>query len=106
MHPYAHLLIVLMLLATGLSIYWQIRRVRTMLHAWADSNGYTLLEHGRFWAHTPSLGMLLTTSRNQTLVYVKVYDSSTHRIRSGWLRLGSYWLGVLDADAIEMQWDA
>lgn len=100
-----HLYVVLVLLGAGLGIYWQTRRVRTMLHAWADASGLKLLEYRRSWSLFPPIGMLFTASRAQALMHVKVYDLSTHRIRSGWVKLGSYWFGLWDADAVEVQWD-
>jgi hypothetical protein len=51
------------------------------------------------------LAMYFTTTRNQVLFHVAVYDPSLHRIRSAWIRFGSRWLGLLDADAINVEWE-
>lgn len=84
-------------------IYWYLARTKSMLTAWAASCGFTILEAKR--NYIPPWRMWLTTSKSQVVMHVKVYDDATHRIRSGWLRLGSYWWGVFDADAVEVQWD-
>ncbi|HEY1589606.1 MAG TPA: hypothetical protein VGG00_07715 [Rhodanobacter sp.] len=96
-------LLVILLLAMPFYIGWYYARMKSMLAAWATANRLTILEtHRGFF---PPLRMLLTTSREQALLHVKVYDESTHRIRNGWVRLGSYWSGLLDADAIEVRWE-
>jgi hypothetical protein len=51
------------------------------------------------------LGMFFTTSRSQVVYHVAVYDGSLKRIRSGWVRLGTYWTGAMDGDAIEVRWE-
>ncbi|GAB2543653.1 hypothetical protein [Rhodanobacter koreensis] len=96
-------LLIILLLAMPFYIVWYHARMKSMLAAWAKANRFTILEARR--GFFPPLRMLLTTSREQALMHVKVYDESTHRIRSGWLRLGSYWWGLLDADAIEVRWE-
>ena len=48
--------------------------------------------------------MLLTTSREQSIVHIKVLDPATQRVREGYLRLGSYWWGTLDFNAAEIRW--
>jgi hypothetical protein len=96
-------LLIIVLLLIPFYICWYYARLKTMLATWAAANQYKILETRR--GFFPPLRMLLTTSKEQTLMHVKVYDESTHRIRNGWLRLGSYWWGLLDADAIEVNWD-
>lgn len=81
---------------------WNIVRTRAMVAAWAELNGCKMLEWRRSWV--PPLNLWVTSSRSQVIVSIRVYDETTHRIRSGWLRLGSFWWGLLDADAIEVQW--
>lgn len=105
MHQHSHLYIVLAVAGFVLFMVWHTRRLRTMLRAWADGNGFKLLEYRGSWSGLPPVGMLFTTSKYQTLLHVKVYDLSTHRIRTGWLKLGGYWVGLWDADAVEVRWD-
>ena len=62
-----------------------------------------ILESRRLWF--PPLGRFLTISKSQAIVRIRVYDETTQRIRHGWLRLGSFWWGVLDADAVEVRWE-
>ena len=94
---------ILILLLLPPYLYWYYARTKAMIHDWAAANQVRLLESRRLWF--PPLGMFLTTSKSQSIVRIRVYDETTHRIRSGWLRLGSYWWGVLDADAIEVRWE-
>lgn len=84
--------------------WWHYRRVNAMVAAWAQSNGYKLLELRRWSLTFPPLGMLLTSSREQSIVHVKVLDPSTQRIREWFLRVGSYWWGTLDFNAAEIRW--
>jgi hypothetical protein len=100
--PMRLLLPLLVLVLLPLYVYWDIRRVKAMVAAWAALNRCRMLESRRAWF--PPLGMFLTTSKYQVIVRIRVYDETTHRIRNGWLRLGSYWLGLLDANAIEVRW--
>jgi hypothetical protein len=49
--------------------------------------------------------MLINTSGKQSLTRVTVYDPRIRSKRSGQVRLGSYWQGLLNKDAIEVEWD-
>ena len=93
-----------MLAVAGFYTYWYFSRTNAMVAAWAQANGFKILEVKRWFWSIPPVGMLLTTSRSQTIVHVKVLDMSTHRIRNGYLRLGSFWWGALDFDAAEVRW--
>jgi hypothetical protein len=95
---------VIVLFLIALYTHWYFARTKAMVASWAAANGYTILEAKRWYWSFPPIGMLLTTSREQTIMHVKVLDPSTKRIRNGYLRLGSYWWGVLDADAIQVRW--
>lgn len=92
------------LIGAGFYAYWYVSRTKAMAAAWAQSNGYKMLEVKRWFWSFPPLRMLLTTSRSQTILHVKVLDMSTQRIRNGYLRLGSYWWGAFDFDAAEIRW--
>ena len=100
MHP---LIPILVLILVPLYLYWYFARTKAMVEGWAGANRMRILESRRLWF--PPLGMFLTTSKSQVIVRIRVYDETTQRIRSGWLRLGSYWWGVLDADAVEVRWE-
>lgn len=85
---------------------WWYARSRSLLGAWAQANGYKILEATRnsLWQRPP-MEMRLTTSRQQSLFRIKVLDLSTQHIRNGWLRLGSYWRGMSDHSAVDVRWD-
>ncbi|MEO5830390.1 MAG: hypothetical protein ABIQ36_07450 [Rhodanobacter sp.] len=78
-------------------------KARELLQAWADANGYKILHANRRlfmpWR------MYFGTSRYQVVYHVAVYDDSLKRIRSAWVRLGTYWTGSMDGDAIKVQWE-
>lgn len=94
--------IVVSLLA--LYTWWHYQRVNAMVAAWAQSNGYRILEVRRWVLTFPPLGMLLTTSKEQSIVHVRLFDPSMQRIREAFLRVGSYWWGTLDFNAVEVRW--
>ncbi len=100
MHP---LIPLLFLLLVPVYLHWYFAGTKAMVAVWAAANRMRILESRRLWF--PPLGMFLTTSKSQVIVRIRVYDEMTQRIRSGWLRLGSYWWGVLDADAVEVRWE-
>lgn len=65
------------LLLVGLYTWWHYQCVNAMIVAWAQSNGYKLLETHRWYLTCPPIGMPLTTSRQQSIVRVKVLDPAT-----------------------------
>jgi hypothetical protein len=100
---YTHLFIGLVVLVFELGAYWETRRQRAVLREWANAHGLTLLK-----CRAPifqSLAMLINTSGKQSLARVTVYDPRIRSKRSGQVRLGSYWQGLLNKDAIEVEWD-
>jgi len=78
-------------------------RKNAMVAAWAAQNDYQILQAKTSWF--PPLGLAWSTSKYQEKVRMRVFDRTAHRIRDGWLILGSYWFGLLDAQAIEVRWD-
>ena len=87
-------------------------RLRSVMQAWADANGYKIL-HSRLCGlfQFMPLGWIFSTTRYQFVYHVAVYDESSHRIRSGWVRLGTRWgkwggfASDFDGDAIEVKWE-
>ena len=89
---------VLALLAV-LYIWWYFSRSRQILKNWARDNHYAivsseyrLLFKGPFWA-----------ANNQAVYYVTV-QTADGRTRSGWVRCGGFFLGML-ADKADVRWD-
>ncbi len=88
-------------------MYWMRAhnaRRDAMVAGWAAQNNYEVLEAKSGWF--PPLGLMWSTSKYQVVVRVRIYDRAAHTIRNGWLILGSYWFGLLDANAIAIRWDA
>jgi hypothetical protein len=80
---------------------WQFRRSDTLLERWAERNGYTLIEREyRWFARGP---FFWTSSKGQTVYRVTVEDKAGRR-RSGWVRCGGWFFGLL-SDTAEVRWD-
>lgn len=88
-------------------ICWMLYRrhvnARALLQSWADANGYKIL-HAKHRLFMP-LELILTTSRAQVVYHVALYDTTRRRNRSAWVRLGKFWTGAMDGDAIDVQWE-
>ena len=78
-------------------------KARELLQSWADANHYKILHANRTMFMPWS--MYFGTSKYQVVYHVAVYDDSLKRIRSGWVRLGTYWTGTMDGDAITVKWE-
>jgi len=105
MHSFAFFLTALgaLLLVAGLCHLHYVK-ARSLLQAWANANGYKIL-HARRSSLLMPLGMYFSTSKYQVIYHVAVYDEAIKRIRSAWVRLGTYWTGSMDGDAIEVKWE-
>jgi hypothetical protein len=80
---------------------WHFSKSRSLLDQWASDNGYDLLRREyRVLRRGP---FFWSTSRGQTVYYVEVRDRQGH-IRSGWVRCGSWWIGLL-SDKVEVRWE-
>ena len=88
-----------------LYLSWHFAQVHRSVIRWAASRRFKLLAYHRlFLPPWPPALVIVGTWKSQVLLSIRVYDESTHRIRNGWLRLGSPWWGLLDADAAEVFW--
>jgi hypothetical protein len=87
-------------LAVG-SIVWYYSRSRSLLERWADASGYEILnsEH-RYFFRGP---FFWSTSRGQSVYFVTIRDGDGH-VRTGWVRCGGFFLGML-SDNTEVRWD-
>jgi hypothetical protein len=83
------------------AIWWHYSRSSSLLEGWAAKNGYRLISQEYrsvfkgpfFW----------TSSEEQTVYYVTVEDRNGQR-RSGWVRCGGWFWGLL-SDNVEVRWD-
>src|SRR3954469_4555687 len=84
-----------------LSFAWQFGRSQSLLDTWAAENGYHIIhkEYRNFFRGP----FFWTTSKGQTVYYVTVQDKAGWT-RSGWVRCGGWWLGLL-TDHVEVRWD-
>jgi len=81
-------------------VVWSFSRGRALLNRWAQDNGFQIL-HSEM--RTLCAGPFTwTSSRNQMVYFVRVRDQEG-RERSGWVRCGSFWLGIW-SDKTEVRW--
>ena len=82
-------------------VIWTRRRSRVLLEQWAADNGFTILsrEH-RYLRRGP---YLWTTGKGQDVYYIEVQDTGG-TTRSGFVRCGGYWSGML-SDKVTVAWD-
>jgi acetamidase/formamidase len=80
----------------------QFGRGRSILEKWAAENGYVLISSERrsVWRGP----FFITTARGQEVFRITVRDAAGE-IRSGYLRVGSFMLGVI-SDQASVRWDA
>jgi len=85
-----------------LTTLWFYKRSETVLKGWAARNGYELLESKINWFNQGPF--FWTSSKGQMVYYVRVLDRRTGQTRRGWVRCGSFWLGLM-SDKAEVRWD-
>jgi hypothetical protein len=80
---------------------WSFSRSRSLLEQWAADNGFEILEREyRTFRRGP---FFWTSSKNQAVYHVKVRDREGN-VRSGWVRCGGWFLGLL-SDQTEVRWE-
>jgi hypothetical protein len=84
-----------------LIIIWHFGRSDALLQQWAQRNGYRLLDHRYCWVFKGPF--FWTTSKGQTVYRVTVEDEQGRR-RSGWVRCGGWFMGLI-SDKVEARWD-
>ena len=84
-----------------LLIWWHFSRSGSLLHQWAEHNGYRLVSQE--YRHFFKGPFFWTSSKGQTVYHVTVEDSQGNR-RSGWVRCGGWFFGLL-SDNVEVRWE-
>ncbi len=82
------------------SFWWQSDRSHTVIEQWAEQHGYRLVECN----NSPFKGPFFWTSSKGQTVYHVVVEDKTGRTRSGWVKCGSYWWGLM-SDQAEVRWE-
>jgi hypothetical protein len=95
------LMIPLIMLVAAFSFCWHFRRSRSVLDQWAEKNGFEIL-HSEY-RHLFKGPFTLWSSKDQTVYRVRVRDREGTE-RSGWVRCGGWFLGLM-SDRIEVKWD-
>jgi hypothetical protein len=85
-----------------LSVWWHFGRSGSLLRQWAARNDYRIIrkEYRSFFK-----GPFFWTSTKGQVVYYVVVEDSAGASRSGWVRCGGWWFGLL-SDNVEVRWDA
>ena len=98
MEPFVAVIVLMAMAALiALIIAWS----RAILNDWARQNGIEILSaEFRLFRRGP---LFWTTSKGQTVYYVtaRMSDGSTRR---GWVRVGSFWLGLF-SDKVDARWE-
>jgi hypothetical protein len=81
-------------------VVWHCSRARNILKQWADGNGYEILSSEQRWLRR---GPFWLSSAGQEIFYVTI-RTSDGGLKSGWVRCGSSFLGILVKQA-DVQWD-
>src|SRR5690242_10195227 len=73
-------IVLAVLVFVGLYTWWHYQRINAMVAVWARSNGYKLLEVHRWYLTFPPIGMLLTTSREQSRAHQGARSGDAARV--------------------------
>ena len=76
-------------------------RSRRILESWAEENDYQILSSEIRWLRR---GPFFWTTSNGQVVYYVTARTSDGTVRKGWVRCGTWWLGVL-RDKAEARWE-
>ena len=99
-------LIVIVILAAVITfvvvmIFWTLTRSQTILDQWADQNEFEILDADFRWFWRGPF--FWRCSKGQTVYRITITDSDGE-IRQGWVRCGSFWLGIW-TDRADVKWD-
>jgi hypothetical protein len=98
---YIPIIIVFGVLIVIASIAWSFQRSSSILENWAASNGYRIVQ--KEYRNVARGPFFWTTARGQT-VYRVVVEDRNGNTRTGWVRCGSWWLGLF-SDDMDVRWD-
>jgi hypothetical protein len=80
---------------------WGSSRGASLLDGWASSEGLEILSQEECWFFKGPF--FWTSSKSQKVYRVTVRDAEG-RTRSGYVRCGGYWLGMM-SDNVDVRWD-
>jgi hypothetical protein len=84
-----------------LALMWHFGRSNSLLNQWATGNGFRIIsQEYRTFFKGP---FFWTSTKGQTVYYVVVEDQMGKR-RSGWVRCGGWWFGLL-SDNVDVHWE-
>ena len=85
----------------GAYVAWCFSRSAAILRHWAAESSFEIVDAKiQFFSYGPFDWI---SSNGQTVYHVQIRDRD-RRERSGWVRCGSFWLGVL-SKKVEVRWD-
>lgn len=96
-------LLVLVFIAFAIAmVFWHYSRSRQLLENWARNNDYSIVSSE--YRHFFKGPFFWTSSKGQAVYYVTI-RTADGEMRSGWVRCGGWFLGLLN-DHAEVRWDA
>jgi hypothetical protein len=82
-------------------IFWYFRRSRLVLQQWAAANGFEITH---FEFRSLRTGPFFWTGSGKEAVYYVRVRGKDGRERSGWVRCGTFWVGLF-SDRAEVRWE-
>ena len=95
------MIIVIFVTFAILVVIWQFSAARKTLEQWANANNYEILSSEHRWLRMGPFWW--STSKSQQVYYVTI-KTPDGQIRSGWVRCGSWFFGML-VDQADVRWD-
>jgi len=92
---------ILVLVAIVAGFAWSHSRGKSMLETWAYQNGYEILSREECWLFRGPF--FWSSSKGQKVYKVSLRDADGI-VRNGYVRCGSYWIGLW-SDKVELRWD-
>lgn len=104
MNHHSTIALLMPVIAIIMYLSWRhIVNAKALLQDWARANQFRIL-HSRLCIFMP-WRLYFTTTKYQIVYQVSLYDESTHRVRAAWVRLGTRVWGVMESDAVDVQWE-